>query len=157
MYTINEAHSIELFQSLRKDLGKLSLGSYFAQAAEVISQEDIPSPELLSLVLNCLHGLSRLNLPEPQVKAVFELRSACLAGYYPDLTGCHRCGNPFPDRIDISQGHLNVPVVEVQIPVEFDCHWCPVCWMPSDIFVAVMISDCSLFKLVRKQWKSFLI
>ena len=33
MYTINEAHSIELFQGLRRDLCKLSLGTYFAQAA----------------------------------------------------------------------------------------------------------------------------
>ena len=29
-YTINEAHSVELFQNLRKDLQKLSLGTYFA-------------------------------------------------------------------------------------------------------------------------------
>lgn len=106
MYTINEAHSIELFQQLRRDLGKLSLGTYFAQAAEVISQEDLPSPELLSLVLNCLYALSKLNTSENQAKAVFELRSACLAGYTPDLYGCHRCGNPVPDRFDISQGRL---------------------------------------------------
>ena len=54
MYTINEAVTIELFHDLRRDLGKLSLGTYFAQAAEVISQEDLPNPELLSLVLNSL-------------------------------------------------------------------------------------------------------
>lgn len=106
MYTINEAVSIELFQSLRRDLLKLSLGSYFAQVAEVISQEDLPNPELLSLVLNCLHALSKLNLPEDQVKAVFELRSACLAGYTPDIFGCHVCGNTSPDRFDISAGRL---------------------------------------------------
>ena len=41
MYTINEASTIELFHDLRRDLGKLSLGTYFAQAAEVISQEDL--------------------------------------------------------------------------------------------------------------------
>ena len=54
MYTVNEAASLELFQSLRRDLCKLSLGTYFAQAAEVISQEDLPNPELLSLVWNNL-------------------------------------------------------------------------------------------------------
>ena len=57
-YTINEAHSIELFTPLRRDLTKLSLGTYFAQASEVLSQEDYPSPELQSLLLNCL-GFSR--------------------------------------------------------------------------------------------------
>jgi len=106
MYTINEAHSIELFSALRKDLQKLSLGSYFAQAAETMSQEDLPNPELLSLVLNCLYGLSKLNISETMVKAVFELRSACLSGYSPDLNGCYRCGCENPDRFDISEGRL---------------------------------------------------
>lgn len=106
MYTVNEANSIELFTSLHRDLQKLSLGTYFAQAAETLSQEDLPNPELLSLVLNCLYALSKLNVPETLVKAVFELRSACLAGYTPDLYGCHKCGEPFPERFDLSEGRL---------------------------------------------------
>ena len=106
MFTINEAHSIELFSALRKDLQKLALGSYFAQAAEMMSQEDLPNPELLSLTLNCLYGLSKLTVPESMIKAVFELRSACLCGYTPDLYGCYRCGCDTPDRFDISEGRL---------------------------------------------------
>ena len=105
-YTINEAHSIELFQNLRRELTKLSLGTYFAQAAELISQEDLPNPELQSLLLNCLFALSKLNVSEMQVKAVFELRAACLAGYTPDLFGCHICGSQTPDRFDLSAGQL---------------------------------------------------
>lgn len=105
-YTVNEAHSIELFTSLHRDLCKLSLGTYFAQVSELISQEDLPNPELLSLLLNCLYGLSKLDLPEIKVKAVFELRAACLAGYTPDLFGCHICGKQTPDRFDLSQGQL---------------------------------------------------
>lgn len=106
MYTINEARSIELFTPLRKDLCKLSLGTYFAQVAEVLSMEDYPNPELLSLVLNCLHALSKLDEPEQKVKAVFELRSACIAGYTPDLSGCQHCGQPYADKFDISEGRL---------------------------------------------------
>lgn len=106
MYTINEARSLELFTPLRKDLQKLSLGTYFAQASELLSQEDMPNPELLSLVLNCLYGLSNLDISEAMIKAVFELRSACIAGYEPDLYGCHRCGNSLPDRFDLSEGRL---------------------------------------------------
>ena len=105
-YTINEAHSIELFTPLRLDLTKLSLGTYFAQAAEVLSQEDYPSPELQSLLLNCLFALCRLPVPEALVKAVFELRAACLSGYTPDLFGCHICGSQAPDRFDLSAGQL---------------------------------------------------
>ena len=105
-YTVNEAHSIELFTPLLRDLTKLSLGTYFAQAAEVLSQEDYPSPELQSLLLNCLYALCRLHLPEGQIKAVFELRAACLSGYTPDLFGCHICGSQNPSRFDLSAGQL---------------------------------------------------
>ena len=106
LYTINEARSVELFHTLQRDLQKLSLGTYFAQVSEVLSQEDLPNPELLSLVLNCLFALSKLEIPEEKVKAVFDLRSTCLAGYTPDLHGCHRCGNTSADQLDLSSGQL---------------------------------------------------
>lgn len=106
MYTINEASSIELFQNLRRDLTKLSLGTYFAQVAEVLCQEDAPDPELLPLILNCLYALSKLDLLEAKVKAVFELRSACIAGYMPELSGCRSCGDLLPDRFNIVSGQL---------------------------------------------------
>lgn len=105
-YTINEAHAVSIFQNLRKDLQKLSLGTYFAQVAEVLCQEDLPNPELLSLTLNALFALSELQLPEELIKAAFELRSACNAGYMPDLSGCSRCGNALPDRFDLAAGRL---------------------------------------------------
>ena len=105
-YTINEAHSIELFSSLRRSLTKLSLATYFAQASEMLSQEDLPNPELLSLLLNSLYVLCNLKLPEAQIKAVFELRAACLSGYTPDLFGCHICGNQNPTRFDLRAGQL---------------------------------------------------
>lgn len=105
-YTINEAHSIELFMPLRRDLTKLALATYLAQATEVLSQEDLPNPELQSLLLNCLYALSNMDLPESLIKAVYELRAACLSGYTPDLFGCHICGNQTPDRFDLSAGQL---------------------------------------------------
>ena len=112
-YSINEAHSIELFQGLRKDIVKLSLGTYFAQVAELISMEDTPNPELLSLVLNCLFALSGLPLRENQIKAVFELRCACLSGYTPDLFACQVCGSQEPDRFDVSNGMLSCATCRV--------------------------------------------
>lgn len=106
MYTINEAHSVELFYDLRKDLQKLSLGTYFVHVAEVLCQEDIPNPELLSLVLNCMFALTNLSVSEELVKAAFELRSACLSGYTPDLSGCHYCQKKDAVYFDISEGYL---------------------------------------------------
>jgi len=106
MYTINEACSIELFQGLRRDLAKLSLGTYFAQVSDVISQEDVPSSELLSLTLNSLYALDKLSISTQQVKATFELRCACLAGYLPELSGCYKCKEPFPQRFNVTEGRL---------------------------------------------------
>lgn len=106
MYTINEAQALELFQILRKDLNKLALATYFAQVAELLSQEDMPTPDLLSLLLNCLYVLDKRELPNMLVKAVFELRSACIAGYMPDLQGCYRCRDSCADRFNIVNGRL---------------------------------------------------
>ena len=105
-YTINEAHAIELFSTLRRELTKLSLGTYFAQVSEVLSQEDMPNPELQSLLLNSLFALTKLDLPEAQIKSVFELRAACLSGFTPDLFGCHICGSQNPTRFDLRAGQL---------------------------------------------------
>ncbi len=103
---IDEAVPIALFMNLRKDIEQLSLASYFAQVAEVLSQEDYPDPELLSLCLNALYALSELNKPQMLVKAAFELRAACQTGYLPNLEGCDLCGNRDPDRFLVSAGSL---------------------------------------------------
>lgn len=126
-YSINEAQSLELFLPLRRDLSKLSLGAYFSQVTEVLSQEDMPNPELLSLLLNCLYALSNSDLPEAQIKAAFELRSACLSGYTPDLFGCHVCGSQVPERFDLSMGRLECAACRnpesggVRMPVNASC------------------------------------
>lgn len=106
MYTINEANSVELFLNIRTDLQHLSLCSYFAQVSDVLCQEDIPSPELLSLVLNCFYAVSKMGKPESMVKAVFEMRAACIAGYTPDLSRCSVCGSDKPEQFNVSEGRL---------------------------------------------------
>lgn len=105
-YTINEAYSLELFQGLRTDITKLALATYFAQVADVLSQEDVPNKDMLSLTLNSMFALSKLSDPEAKVKAVFEWRIMCISGFFPDLSGCHVCGAEDPDRFDTSEGCL---------------------------------------------------
>ena len=107
---ISEATAIEMFAGLRNDIVLLALGSYFAQLAEVLSQEDAASPALLSLILNALYALSKLQKPPRLVKAATELRLAAIAGYQPELSGCCVCGNPEPDRFSIADGTLECAV-----------------------------------------------
>ena len=104
--SITEATAIEMFPELRTDIELLSLASYFAQAAEVLSQEDAGRGEVLSLTLNALYALAKLHKPQDLVKAAFELRLACIGGYEPDLTGCAVCGRADCGRFLVSGGCL---------------------------------------------------
>lgn len=90
--TIREAHSLEQFWGVKEDVERLALGSYFAQVCECVAQEGVPQPELLSLLLNSLYALDRLHLEPDKVKAVFELKAACVTGYEPLLSACAVCG-----------------------------------------------------------------
>lgn len=105
-YVITEAVPKEMFPELREDIELLYLASYFAQVTETVAQEEDAMPELLSLLLNALYALAKLKKPQKLVKAVFELRLACITGFLPDLRGCIVCGNQTPDRFNITQGLL---------------------------------------------------
>ncbi|MBQ7871300.1 MAG: DNA repair protein RecO [Oscillospiraceae bacterium] len=105
-YVITEAVPKEMFSGLRTDIELLSLASYFAQVTEAVAQEEDPMPELLSLLLNALYALAKLGESQPLVKAVFELRLCCIAGFLPDLRGCVICGRGDCDRFNITQGVL---------------------------------------------------
>ncbi|MBR5381029.1 MAG: DNA repair protein RecO [Oscillospiraceae bacterium] len=108
-YTLTEARCLELFEGLRGDLPLLSLGSYFAEVLETLSQEDSHDPELLSLGLNALYALSRGLYPAAHIKAVFEWRAMSAAGFRPAVEGCAVCGREEPDRprLDLVGGLLH--------------------------------------------------
>jgi len=107
-WTLTEGRVIELFEGLREDLEKLSLGSYFAELLEVLSDEDSPGPELLSLGLNALFALSELKKDPLLIKAAFELRLMCAAGFEPMTESCAFCGETQPESplLSIYGGHI---------------------------------------------------
>ena len=90
--SLNEAEALELFWGVRRDVEKLALCSYFAEVAEAVAEEGRPDQALLSLLLNSIYALDRLNKPPVLVKAAFELRLLCVAGYEPLLDACAVCG-----------------------------------------------------------------
>ncbi len=102
---VQEAVPVEMFSALRQDIVLLSLGSYFAQTAEVLSQEDSPDPALLTLVLHALHSLCVGKNPM-LVKAAYEFQLAVISGYTPELSGCVLCDNETPDLFNVSKGVL---------------------------------------------------
>ncbi len=115
-FTLESAERIEQFYELREDLSVLSLSNYFAKTLSTLAQENVPSSDILSLFLNTLYILCRLDkerlLQEDYkkstlllIKSAFELRFACLLGYTPLLEscGCSPVGNL---RFDIQNGEL---------------------------------------------------
>ena len=91
-YTLTEGSVLEDFAALRADLGDYALGCYMAELLEAVSDEDSHSTALLHLGLNALFALSRQLYPAKHIKAVFELRLMCLAGFAPQLDRCTDCG-----------------------------------------------------------------
>lgn len=95
-WTVNEATVKEGFDGLRADIGNFALGCYFAECADALSVEDQPDVPLMQLALNCLYALSRGMYTPEHIKAAFELRLMCLAGYTPELSHCAVCGEEEP-------------------------------------------------------------
>ena len=108
-WVVKEANTDRQFRGVREDLEKLALACYLAEVTEVLAVEGLPSPELLSLILNSLHGLEKLNKPQSLIKAAFELKAMCLAGYEPLLDGCAVCGaeTPADPRFHLREGVLH--------------------------------------------------
>ena len=90
-YVVTEATAKEMFPELRNDLELLSLASYFAQAADVLSPEGEENPPFVSLLLNALYALGR-SRPAAEVSSRRSLSCApCrLSGYEPDLARLRR-------------------------------------------------------------------
>lgn len=107
-WVVKEATTEREFRGVREDLEKLALACYLAEVTETLALEELPSPELLSLILNSLHGLEKLNKPQNLIKAAFELRAMCLAGYEPLLDGCAVCGC---DEVSEPRFHLREGVL----------------------------------------------
>ena len=106
---IYEATPISQFFTLGTEIEVLALSQYFCELAFVFGEENSPNEELLRLILNSLHFLTKEKKFPPLIKAITELRLASLAGYTPNLIACSSCGK-FEDDImyfDLSDGSLS--------------------------------------------------
>ena len=106
IFYISEVSLIEGFFGLRNTLEGSALANYIADVARDISTENTNEEKLLRLTLNALYAISKAQKPLPIIKAVFELRSVCYAGFLPRLGGCNGCGKAPLETyfFDISDG-----------------------------------------------------
>ena len=92
-YNVDSAESERLFFGIRQDLEELAYASYFCELCSGIVPAEEPAGDMLRLLLNTLHMLENKKMPAPLIKAIFELRAMCIAGYAPNLVACSECGH----------------------------------------------------------------
>ena len=99
-YTVNSAKPKFSFHELSRDIEKLALASYFAQAVKFCtpSEQDQREGKGGSLVrflavslYETLHAGEVRSLGA--VKSAFELRYSAMLGFAPNLVACHNCGH----------------------------------------------------------------
>ena len=112
-FYIADSDMEECFFNIRFDVEKLSLAGYFCDIACDLALENVEDPELLRLMLNTLFALAnKKEMPEEQIKAAFEFKAACNAGFMPILDRCGMCGtDELPDDVsfDVMNGMIKCP------------------------------------------------
>lgn len=96
---LNSVSPISIFYGLRSSVSAVALASYFSQVIQFSVLPRAGTPEILRLMLNCLHFLSEKNADEAHLKAIFELRMASLLGFMPDVVMCRSCGAYLPETL----------------------------------------------------------
>jgi len=88
---LNQAEPIETFYNLRNDLSALAYGSYFLEIVNKLLFENMPSNNILLLLLKTLTALSRDVIPNKLISSIFELKILEFNGYRPETAHCINC------------------------------------------------------------------
>ena len=89
---IREAHEIEGFLAVRQSLEMTATALYMCDVASDVCVENGDESEMLQLMLNTLYAMDRRLKERRLIKAAFELRTAAVCGFSPDLVSCEICG-----------------------------------------------------------------
>lgn len=91
-YWVRESFLCESFFQIRRSLENMYLGQYLCELTGEFALYDVTDEPLLRLLLNSLYLLCSDKKDVRTVKAAFELKSASVEGFLPDITGCRFCG-----------------------------------------------------------------
>ncbi len=89
---VREARELEGFSNIRTSLEDTATSLYICEVANEVCVENSDESEMLQLILNTLYALDRNLKPRQIIKAAFELRTAAVCGFTPDLVCCSECG-----------------------------------------------------------------
>lgn len=92
MYTLRGAVGKESFFGVAASIENLALAQYLCDLAYAAIGPDNPDAQVLSLLLNTLHLLSKGEKNADILKAVYEIKLCQCAGFAPNTVCCMRCG-----------------------------------------------------------------
>lgn len=90
---VREATQIEGFLHIRESLDDTALALYICDVANEVCVENGDEAEMLNLVLNTLYAIGKKLKPRNIIKAAYEMRTAAVCGFSPDLVKCEECGS----------------------------------------------------------------
>lgn len=106
---VREATESEGFSRLRTSLDDMAVALYMCDVADEVCVENGDEAEMLQLMLNTLFALDRGLKPRRLIKAEFEMRTAAVCGFTPDLVGCSECGKENDETmyLDVMDGVMH--------------------------------------------------
>jgi len=91
-YSIYNCDIIDSFPELSKSPEKFTYAVHLIKIANDVIQEGQSAEDVLSLLLNSLHVISKGDKNPLLVIRIFELRILCLSGFAPSYENCSGCG-----------------------------------------------------------------
>lgn len=90
--TAVSADILDGFYPVSEDIIKLSLLAYLSEITQTFAGENNPDERTLALFLNTVYAAAYRDEPYLKLKAVYELKLMCAAGFAPRLEDCALCG-----------------------------------------------------------------
>ncbi|MBR6252250.1 MAG: DNA repair protein RecO [Clostridia bacterium] len=99
-YSINNAETIEVFYNLRVDIDKLNYATAISKMVYDVTEENIPSYDILQLFLNTLYVISETDKNLDLVFSVFQIRLLAILGFLPQIDRCINCDEPMVEEME---------------------------------------------------------
>ena len=115
---LSDAHTIESFSRLHRNLGKMTLASIVCEIVEKSERENQSHPPLFQLLLDTLNTLDGNERGLRNVVRAFQIQFVSIAGFEPSLDRCRQCGKETPD-------------IQNLISLEHGSYSCRACTIPN--------------------------
>ena len=105
LHILTQAETIDAFDSLRKDLPGIGLGSYIVELVDAVTYEEGSNVQLYDLLSATLDSLSTGKDPAI-ITRYYELQLLDLVGFRPELFYCVECGKSIIEQDQYLSGEL---------------------------------------------------